>query len=170
MLRFLEGARSWGCEEHLFMEEDAYRRVLALEAQRTKRNGQPSVLMILDVEVFAGMEGGERAVKRIGAVLSSCTRETDAKGWLNGKASVGILLSGLSDQATTLEDLYRGVSTRIWSEMKRTVGEPFMDGVLVYYSVFPWGIEGADGARTLSAEALRQKEMTSSQVALGKAM
>src|SRR5688572_33440907 len=62
------------------IEESLFKRLLCLERRRTERSGHPFVLMLLNIE---GLSDGTdpRQISRIGATISSATRDTDVTGW-----------------------------------------------------------------------------------------
>jgi hypothetical protein len=67
--------------------EAAFHNVIDRELTRTSRSGRSFLLMLVDI---SGCPSPEMA-RKVASVLSSSTREIDAKGWYAEGATLGIL-------------------------------------------------------------------------------
>lgn len=80
--------------DEIFLEEQAFLKVLHIEQRRSERSGRPFVLMLLRplrVEKEAGstIQWPPELLRR----LSNTTRETDVKGWFRQDAVAGVIFT-----------------------------------------------------------------------------
>lgn len=76
------------------LDEESFRRVIAVERKRTERSKAPFVLMLVEVS----NDGRARTELALGVVLQALlasSRDTDVVGWYNGKNTIGALFTGL---------------------------------------------------------------------------
>lgn len=67
--------------------EAAFHNVIDRELTRASRSGRPFLLMLFDISRCPSPE----MARKVASVLSSSTREIDAKGWYAEGATLGIL-------------------------------------------------------------------------------
>src|SRR5271167_4767349 len=90
----LLGCLSTGVREVL--NEELFKRMIAVERKRTERSGEPFLLMLLEAGNQQSLEKSERALVNILSVLPSSIRETDVIGWYKDRATVGVVFTGLA--------------------------------------------------------------------------
>jgi lipopolysaccharide/colanic/teichoic acid biosynthesis glycosyltransferase len=101
------------------LDEDSFRRVIAIERKRTERSKAPFVLMLLEVANHQGTEKTEKSLDSILSVLLSSSRETDLVGWYKERTTVGALFTGLvvNDKNSILSTILTKVSTTLRDEL-----------------------------------------------------
>lgn len=80
--------------ERRVLDEDSFRRVIAIERKRTERSKAPFVLMLIEV----ANQDSEKAAPALGTVMSvllASSRDTDQVGWYRAKKTIGALFTGL---------------------------------------------------------------------------
>lgn len=77
------------------LNEENFRRVIAIERKRTERSKAPFVLMLLEV---AGQnpEKAAPALESVMTVLLATSRDTDLVGWYKSNSTIGALFTGLA--------------------------------------------------------------------------
>src|SRR5688572_7230710 len=103
---------------HGLIEESLFKRLLCLERRRTERSGHPFVLMLLNIE---GLSDGTdpRQISRIGATISSATRDTDVTGWYKTYSTIGVIFTTLTGTnrslitSAILDKVYKGLSEKL---------------------------------------------------------
>lgn len=77
----------------------AFERALEHEKRQSKRNGRPFSVLVVDIDSFKtinderGHEAGDNVLRRLAALLSSCTRQMDTAARIGGDEFV-VLLPG----------------------------------------------------------------------------
>ena len=100
------------------LDEESFRRVIAVERKRTERSKAPFVLMLLEV----ANQNSERAIQALESsmsVLLAASRDTDMVGWYKEKATIGALFTGLiaDDKGTVLTTILSRVSNSLRNEL-----------------------------------------------------
>jgi lipopolysaccharide/colanic/teichoic acid biosynthesis glycosyltransferase len=101
------------------LNEDAFKRVIAIERKRTERSKSPFVLMLLEVTNPQNEEKTRKALEAItGALIASC-RDTDLVGWYKEHAIIGTMFTGLgiSDKNSILSAILNRVSETLRNEL-----------------------------------------------------
>jgi lipopolysaccharide/colanic/teichoic acid biosynthesis glycosyltransferase len=80
--------------ERKTLNEDSFRRVIAIERKRTERSKAPFVLMLIEVANQSGPNSAA-ALDNVMSILLSSSRDTDVVGWYTGKTTIGALYTGL---------------------------------------------------------------------------
>ncbi len=80
--------------ERRVLDEESFRRVIAIERKRTERSKAPFVLMLLEV-ANQGPEKAASALESVMSVLLATSRDTDVVGWYKSKTTIGALFTGL---------------------------------------------------------------------------
>ena len=79
------------------LQEEAFKRMIAIERKRTERTREPFLLMLLEAGHPEGSEVNAKALQAMASVLLAQSRETDGVGWYSAQTSVGVLYTGLED-------------------------------------------------------------------------
>lgn len=80
--------------ERRVLDEESFRRVIAIERKRTERSKSPFVLMLLEV-TNQSPEKAATALESVMSVLLATSRDTDLVGWYKSKNTIGALFTGL---------------------------------------------------------------------------
>jgi lipopolysaccharide/colanic/teichoic acid biosynthesis glycosyltransferase len=101
------------------LDEESFRRVIAIERKRTERSKAPFVLMLLEVSDPQGVEKNGAALDSIVSVLLASSRDTDLVGWYKDRKTVGALFTGLvvDDKNSILSTILTRVSTTLRDEL-----------------------------------------------------
>lgn len=105
--------------ERFALDEDTFRKMIAIERKRTERSKSPFVLMLLEVANHQHSEKTKKALDCIvNALLISC-RDTDLVGWYKSRRIVGTMFTGLvvSDKNTILSAILSRVSSTLRDEL-----------------------------------------------------
>jgi lipopolysaccharide/colanic/teichoic acid biosynthesis glycosyltransferase len=125
------------------LDENSFRRVMAIERKRTERSKSPFVLVLIEVANLSFM-GTARALEAISAVLLASSRDTDVVGWYREGRTVGGLYTGLdaSDKQTILNTIRARVSSVLQGEL---TFEQF-DAIRISLHFFPddWDGDNSD--------------------------
>jgi lipopolysaccharide/colanic/teichoic acid biosynthesis glycosyltransferase len=100
------------------LDEESFRRAIAVERKRTERSKTPFVLMLLEV-ANCGAEKAGSALDSVMAVLLSSSRDTDLVGWYRQRTTVGALFTGLmaGDKSSILSTILSRVSSSLRDEL-----------------------------------------------------
>ena len=100
------------------LDEESFRRVIAVERKRTERSKAPFVLMLLEV-ADPNSERTAQALRSAMSVLLATSRDTDLVGWYKEKTTIGALFTGLvaSDKSTALTTILSRVSSTLRDEL-----------------------------------------------------
>lgn len=105
--------------EREILNEEAFRRMIAIERKRTERSRKPFLLMLLDTGNHQSSERNKKALDSIVPVLLSSTRETDVIGWYKDWMTVGAIFTGLivDDKDTILSAILTRMSTALQGKL-----------------------------------------------------
>jgi len=105
--------------ERKALDEESFKRVIAIERKRTERSKSPFVLMLLEVANHQGAERSSAALDSVVSVLLASSRDTDLVGWYKDRMTVGALFTGLvvSDKNSILSTILTRVSTTLRDEL-----------------------------------------------------
>jgi lipopolysaccharide/colanic/teichoic acid biosynthesis glycosyltransferase len=84
-----------GVDDRAVLNEQMFRRMLAIERKRTERSKEPFLLMLLDAGSSTGSELNGDALKNMATSLLESSRETDIIGWYGENKTVGVMFTGL---------------------------------------------------------------------------
>jgi lipopolysaccharide/colanic/teichoic acid biosynthesis glycosyltransferase len=81
--------------ERRALNEESFRRVIAIERKRTERSKAPFVLMLLEV---ASQNEGKAipALESVMSILLTTSRDTDLVGWYKTNKTIGAVFTGLA--------------------------------------------------------------------------
>jgi exopolysaccharide biosynthesis polyprenyl glycosylphosphotransferase len=105
--------------DRLPLDEETFRRTIAVERKRTERSKAPFLLMLLEAN---GRESTERRRLTLDAVVSSLmasSRDTDIVGWYKERAIVGVMFTGLAgiDKNSIADMIVERVSATLRDEL-----------------------------------------------------
>ena len=77
------------------LNEQTFRRMIAIERKRTERSKEPFLLMLLDSGCQTGAEANGASLENMASSLLASSRETDIVGWYKERTTVGVMFTGL---------------------------------------------------------------------------
>ena len=104
--------------ERWCLDEESFKRVIAIERKRTERSKAPFVLMLLEIP-NQSVEKTIPALESVMDVLLASSRDTDMVGWYKEKSTIGALFTGLvaGDKSAILTTILSRVSNTLRDEM-----------------------------------------------------
>lgn len=101
------------------LNEDMFRRLIAIERKRTERSKAPFVLMLLEVANPQNSEKTRRSLECIVNALVIACRDTDLVGWYKDHCIVGVMFTGLvvNDKNSILTAILSRVSDTLRNEL-----------------------------------------------------
>ncbi|MGO9438210.1 MAG: sugar transferase [Terracidiphilus sp.] len=117
------------------LDEEIFRRMIAIERKRTERSKAPFLLMLLEVVSNDGAKQNHKTLDRILAALLASSRDTDLVGWYKNRAIVGAIFTGLvvHDKRTVLDTFLTKVTGTLREEL---TAEQF-NQVSISFHLFP---------------------------------
>ena len=106
-------------EERVILNEESFKRMIAIERKRTERSREPFLLMLIEAENSQRAEDRARPLDRILSAMLSSTRETDVVGWYKDQITVGVVFTGLAveDKNGILGTILSRVSAALRDEL-----------------------------------------------------
>jgi lipopolysaccharide/colanic/teichoic acid biosynthesis glycosyltransferase len=77
------------------LNDEAFRRMIAIERKRTERTDEPFLMMLLECVDRQKPGQFKSAIDCVLTALLSATRETDVIGWYRQREAIGVLFTGL---------------------------------------------------------------------------
>jgi len=101
------------------LDQESFKRLIAIERKRTERSKSPFVLMLLETANHRGSEKDRSALECVLSALLASSRDTDVVGWYKEGVTVGAMFTGLmvSDCNTILNTILNRVSTTLRDEL-----------------------------------------------------
>jgi lipopolysaccharide/colanic/teichoic acid biosynthesis glycosyltransferase len=106
-------------QERFILNEESFKRMIAIERKRTERSREPFLLMLVEAGRAHGTEKSSKALDKIVSAMLSSTRETDVVGWYKGQTTVGVMFTGLTvkDKSAVLSTILNRVSAALRDEL-----------------------------------------------------
>lgn len=106
-------------EERVVLNEESFKRMIAIERKRTERSREPFLLMLVEAGNHQRAEKHGRPLDRILSAMLSSTRETDLVGWYKDGITVGVMFTGLAvdDKNVVLSTILSRVSAALRDEL-----------------------------------------------------
>jgi lipopolysaccharide/colanic/teichoic acid biosynthesis glycosyltransferase len=106
-------------EAHETLNEEAFKRKIAIERKRTERSKEPFLLMLLESGNQQGAEKNGKILDNILSVLLLSIRETDVIGWYKDRITAGVMFTGLAryDKNLILGVILNKVSTTLNAQL-----------------------------------------------------
>ncbi len=101
------------------LNEETFKRMIAVERKRTERSREPFLLMLLDAGNYQESEKNGKILDDMLPVLLLSIRETDVIGWYKNRAVVGVMFTGLAnnDKSAILGVILNKVSTTLRAQL-----------------------------------------------------
>jgi lipopolysaccharide/colanic/teichoic acid biosynthesis glycosyltransferase len=106
-------------EERVVLNEESFKRMIAIERKRTERSREPFLLMLVEAGNPQRAEKHGKPLDRILTAMLSSTRETDVVGWYKDRITVGVMFTGLAveDKNVVLSTILSRVSAALRDEL-----------------------------------------------------
>jgi lipopolysaccharide/colanic/teichoic acid biosynthesis glycosyltransferase len=106
-------------EERVVLNEESFKRMIAIERKRTERSREPFLLMLVEAGNSQRAEKHGKPLDRILSAMLSSTRETDLVGWYKDRITVGVMFTGLAieDKNVVLSTILSRVSVAMRDEL-----------------------------------------------------
>jgi lipopolysaccharide/colanic/teichoic acid biosynthesis glycosyltransferase len=106
-------------EERVILNEESFKRMIAIERKRTERSREPFLLMLVEAENAQRPGDHAKPLDRILSAMLSSTRETDVVGWYKDRITVGVMFTGLAveDKNGILGTILSRVSAALRDEL-----------------------------------------------------
>ena len=106
-------------EERVILNEESFKRMIAIERKRTERSREPFLLMLVEAGNSQRVEKHGKPLDRILSAMLSSTRETDVVGWYKDRITVGVMFTGLAieDKNVVLSTILSRVSAALRDEL-----------------------------------------------------
>lgn len=106
-------------EERVILNEESFKRMMAIERKRTERSGEPFLLMLVEGGNSRQTEKHNKPLDRILSAMLCSTRETDVVGWYKDRTTVGVMFTGLAvdDKNAVLSTILSRVSAALRDEL-----------------------------------------------------
>jgi lipopolysaccharide/colanic/teichoic acid biosynthesis glycosyltransferase len=101
------------------LNEETFKRTIAVERKRTERSSEPFLLMLLEAGNHQNSEKNGKVLDSILSVLLLSIRETDVIGWYKDRITVGVMFTGLArnDKSSILSVILSKVSTTLGAQL-----------------------------------------------------
>ncbi len=105
--------------DRVALDEESFKRIIAIERKRTERSKSPFVLMLLETANHQGSERDRAALDCVLSALLSSSRDTDVVGWYKDGNTVGAMFTGLvvDDKNSILNTILTRVSSTLREEL-----------------------------------------------------
>lgn len=105
--------------ERVALDEESFKRIIAIERKRTERSKSPFVLMLLETANHQGSEKDRAALDCVLSALLASSRDTDVVGWYKDGNTVGAMFTGLvvDDKNSILNTILTRVSSTLREEL-----------------------------------------------------
>lgn len=117
------------------LNEEIFRRMIAIERKRTERSKAPFLLMLLEVVSNEGQKKERQTLGLIASALLASSRDTDLVGWYKDDVIIGAMFTGLivHDKRIVLDTFLTKVTSSLRDEL---TAEQF-NQVSISFHLFP---------------------------------
>jgi lipopolysaccharide/colanic/teichoic acid biosynthesis glycosyltransferase len=121
--------------EREVLQEEAFKRMIAVERKRTERSAKPFLLMLLETGLHQNGEKNSKVLANVISALLPATRETDVVGWYKNQSSVGVLFTQivLFDQKSILSTML----TRVGDILRDSLTFEQFNQISISFHFFP---------------------------------
>jgi lipopolysaccharide/colanic/teichoic acid biosynthesis glycosyltransferase len=105
--------------QRLALDEETFKRMIAIERKRTERSTSPFLLMLLELTNNEIAEKNQATLETIVSALIAASRDTDIVGWYRQGAIVGVMFTGLigTDRNSIADMIVSRVSATLLDEL-----------------------------------------------------
>lgn len=101
------------------LDEDTFKRMIAIERKRTERSKAPFLLMLLEVDGDQSPRQHQATLDSVTTALIASSRDTDLIGWYKDRDVLGAIFTGLpvNDKRSTLDTFLTKVNATLREEL-----------------------------------------------------
>jgi lipopolysaccharide/colanic/teichoic acid biosynthesis glycosyltransferase len=102
-------------ENRVVLNEETFKKMIAVERKRTERSKEPFLLMLIEAGCEQRSDPKASALDQIVSAMLITTRETDLVGWYKDRLKVGVMFTGLiaQNKAMVLSTILSRVSVAL---------------------------------------------------------
>lgn len=106
-------------EDRVVLNEETFKRMIAIERKRTERSKEPFLLMLIEAGSQQRPDPETGALDQIVSAMLLTTRETDLVGWYKDGCKVGVMFTGLMvhDKGAVLSTILSRVSLALRNKL-----------------------------------------------------
>ena len=119
--------------DHSFYSAHHFHHMLRIERRRTERSKRPFLVMLLDMSGLNTRQNGY-LYEKIKTILTSCSRETDIRGWYEHNKVMGAIFS---EMASVDGDSIESIVQKIRKGISKTLDAEEIKRIKVSFHVFP---------------------------------
>ena len=121
-------------EERVVLTPEAFRRMIALERKRSERSRKPFILLLLDMGDRPSEKNG-KILRKISAVLSGSTRDTDVTGWYASDCVLGVMFTEIAAEDSA--SIPSTIIARVTDTLRSNLALEQFNRVRISFHVFP---------------------------------
>ena len=108
------GMEQGAAEDHTFYSTHHFHNMLRIERKRSERSKNSFLLMLLDLSELHRRQREDYVYEKIKPVLTSCSRETDIRGWYELNKTIGVIFTEMvSVDESSIEKIFGKLHSRI---------------------------------------------------------
>lgn len=120
-------------EDHTFYSAPHFHHMLRIERRRTERSKKPFLVMLLDISGLNTKHNGY-VYEKIKPILTSCSRETDIRGWYEHNNVMGVVFT----EVASVDDNSMGsIVQKLRKGIIKTLDAEEIKRIKVSFHVFP---------------------------------
>lgn len=121
--------------EREVLQEELFKRMIAVERKRTERSAKPFLLMLLETGEHQAEEKNGIVLAKVISALLTATRETDVIGWHKNHSCVGVMFTQLVilDQKSLLSAML----SRVGSILRDSLSFEQFNQINISFHFFP---------------------------------
>jgi len=115
--------------------EDYFNKMLCLERKRSERTHKPILLMLVNIEKIAPVNGSDDTLQSIVSTLTSSVREVDLCGWYQDRSVIGVMFT-----AFTTENAWESIDAivnKIRGSFEQALSPAVLSKLEMFFHVFP---------------------------------
>jgi len=117
------------------LNEESFKRRIAIERRRTERSKNPFLLMLLEDGHHQGLEKNGKNLGSIASALQSSTRDTDVIGWYKDRTVIGVVYTDLPDKDKN--SLISIIHNRVRDTLRDVLMLDHLNHVSITFHYFP---------------------------------
>ncbi|HEY5213705.1 MAG TPA: sugar transferase [Acidobacteriaceae bacterium] len=124
-----------GAQERDILNQETFKRMIAVERKRTERSREPFLLMLLEPGNRQVSEKNGKALDKMLSVLLLSIRETDVIGWYKDQAVVGVIFTGLASDDKN--SILSAILSRVSNALRDRLTPDQFNQVSISFHFFP---------------------------------
>ena len=117
------------------LDEESFRRVIAVERKRTERSQIHFLLMLVEIGSSSSPAKKAKTLQRIVESLHTCTRDTDIVGWYQEQGTVGVIFTSLESESRA--SILNTILKRVSASLKDNLSNEDFSQVKLSFHFFP---------------------------------